>query len=1015
MIEDTLDEDSTLATQNGLRKARAKIDDFYPPQSDPGSVSLETVTVHDRVTTPSNLTTPESDALTPKTLRLIDVNQSEIDRLASMVPGGISNIQDICSLSPLQEGILLHHLLANEGDPYLLMSTVAFESRALLNRYLIAFQTVVDRHDILRTSFFWENLSSSAQVVHRSVPFPVEEPALDPADGDITEQLYRLFNPQHYRIDLCQAPLLRFIVAKGADDRWILVQLMHRLIVDYEAEGDVHVELKALLDGQGSSLPKPVSFRDQVAEIRLRSSHESDEVFFREMLMKVDEPTFPFGLIKVDNGAKVKESRQVLPQELNDRLRFQARRQRVSLASLCHVAWGQVLARTSAQQRVVFGTVLSGRLQAGDKNERALGLSMNMLPFLCNIDKRSALECAQDAHSRIVGILEHKHASLALAQRCSSVPTGTPLFSGLLNYRQSSRPSDSIYGASNAELANPEGWLEYAGIQLLSIHEHTRYPFGMSVDDFGTGLRLTAQVTHPIDPARICAYMQQALESLTEALEDTTETSIQDLEVLPAEERDMMLGDWNATEEDYPDHCCLHHLFEQQVERTPEAVAVVYEDRSLTYAELNSRANCLARQLIKLGVRPDMPVAICVKRSFALIAGLLAILKAGGAYLPLDPFYSSGRLRDILKDTAPTILLADQVGKTTLGEEALSSLIVVDPSTPQQKDANNPQLAQLTSRHLAYIIYTSGSTGKPKGVTIEHQGAVNLVHKRPELFGIHTESRVLQFGSFNFSHSVSEIFSALTSGASLYLLDDDSRLDRYRLWDILQRHSITHVSLTSSLLHDCKDLPPLKSLQALITAGEAVSATLLPALRAMVPNGTIIINYGSSETTTGVTIWKCPKNFSGALVPIGRPAPNKRVYLLDTQGNPVPLGTVGEIYVGGVGLARGYWKKPELSSERFVPDHFVGGTGARMYRTGDLARYLSDGNLVYVCRNDHQVKIRGFRIELGEIEARLTEHPALSKAVVVAKGEETSKRLVAYVIVKSEDNPTESTVGNRCK
>ncbi|KAG0005624.1 hypothetical protein BGZ65_010535, partial [Modicella reniformis] len=448
---------------------------------------------------------------------------------------------------------------------------------------------------------------------------------------------------------------------------------------------------------------------------------------------------------------------------------------------------------------------------------------------------------------------------------------------------------------------------------------------------------------------RHASYLYSILEGMAS---DVTQ-SVTKIDMLPQSERTLLLQTWNMTQDDYPDQLCLHHLFEQQVARTPEAIAVVHEDQSMTYSEVNTRANSLAHHLIKLGVHPDMPVAISVERSPGMIIGILAILKAGGAYVPLDPFYTSDRLRDILEDTAPTILVADNTGRVAIGDVALSSLTAVDPNVLLKENTNNPQVARLTSRHMAYIIYTSGSTGKPKGVMVEHQGAVNLVYSRPKMFDIHTDSRYLQFASFNFSHSVSEIFSTLTAGASLYLLRDDIRLDRSRLWDFLERHSITHVSFTSSLLQDCKDMTPLKSLRAIITVGEAPPPTLPRELRTVAPNSTIINNYGSSEITSGV-VWKCPEGFSGSIVPMGRPISNKRIYLLDTHGNPVPLGAVGEMYVGGVGLARGYLNKPELTAERFLNDPFAGVPKARMYRTGDLARYLPDGNLVYLGRNDDQ-------------------------------------------------------------
>ncbi|KAG0195678.1 hypothetical protein BGX28_000898, partial [Mortierella sp. GBA30] len=633
------------------------------------SALSRSVRIYERASIPSNLLRPESEALTPEMLPLIDLKQSDIDHIISKFPGGLSNIQDMYSLSPLQEGILFHHLLATDGDPYLVTSTIAFESRALLDRYLAAFQTMVNRHDILRTAFFWENISTPVQVVCRHVALPIEEVTLNPANGSIANQLDTLFNPMHYRIDLCQAPLLRFIIAKDTDNRWLLVQLIHHLIGDHDSLDEVQIEIKSILDGHGEFLPHPRSFRDHLAQIRLRSSPQADEKFFKGMLADLETPTLPFGLTKVENGgAEVKESHQILWQELNDRLRLQAKQLRVSLATLCHVAWAQVLASTSGQSHVVFGTLLFGRLQAGDGSGHALGLSMNTLPFRCDIDERTALKCVRDAHSCLTALLEHEHASLVLAQRCSNIPAGTPLFSGLLNYRHSSPPSTNIPGTSDVELVSQEGWFEYPGLQFLSSQERTNYPFTLSVDDFGIALGLTAQVMNPFDPSRVCGYMRKALESLSEALDSMRDMPIHKLDVVPDKEKQLLLRTWNSTPVDYPDQFCLHHLFEQQVERTPDAVAVVHGNQSLTYAEVNNRANCLAHHLIELGVKPDIPVAICVERSPSMIIAIIAILKSGGAYVPLDPTYPCDRLYAILSDSSPTILMADKAGRAVLGE-----------------------------------------------------------------------------------------------------------------------------------------------------------------------------------------------------------------------------------------------------------------------------------------------------------------------------------------------------------
>ncbi|KAG0195687.1 hypothetical protein BGX28_000867 [Mortierella sp. GBA30] len=484
------------------------------------------------------------------------------------------------------------------------------------------------------------------------------------------------------------------------------------------------------------------------------------------------------------------------------------------------------------------------------------------------------------------------------------------------------------------------------------------------------------------------------------------------VDILSPEERNLLLETWNDTHAEYQDHLCLHHLFEQQVACTPEAIAVVYKDQSLSYAELNNRANCLAHKLVELGVQPDSLVAICVERSPAMIIGMLAVLKAGGAYVPLDPSFASERLGDTLRDASPVCLVADRSGRAAIGNDTLRTLSVVDPNSNKALNcSSNVQVPYLTSRHLAYVIYTSGTTGKPKGVMVEHQGVVNLVRSRQSTIGLDSRARMSQFFSFSFDGSVYEIFSALCLGATLYLLEDSTRLDRHQLWKYLDQHSITHVVLTPAVLQDCKDLSPLSTPTTFVIAGEALSAALVRTLHTMIPNCTVINEYGPTETTVAAVSWRCTKDIRNNIVPIGRPSANKRLYVFDGLGKPVPFGAVGELYIGGVGVARGYLNRPELTAERFLPDAFVDDVDARMYRTGDLVRYLPDGNLAYLGRNDHQVKIRGFRIELGEIEAHLREHHVVSEAAVITSGEGSNKRLIAYVIAMSDDQTAGSKNG----
>ncbi|KAG0195699.1 hypothetical protein BGX28_000788, partial [Mortierella sp. GBA30] len=540
------------------------------------------------VVIPPNIITRSTTKITPEMLPLIDLDQKDIDQIVEHVPGGVANIQDIYALSPLQDGILFHHLMAKERDPYLLPTFMSFDNKNSLDRYLDVVQQIVNRHDILRTAFLWHGLSTPTQVVWREAPLSIIELDLDPAAGPIIHQLKQMFDHRSHHIDLTRAPLLRFAMAQESDGRWIVMELLHHLIGDHSTLEVMQSEIQSFYEGKGDTLPPAEPYRNLIAQARLGLSQEEHERFFKEMLADIDTPSLPFGVTDVHgDGIEVTESRLMLPQDLNDRLRSQAKRLDVSVASICHVAWALVIARTSGEQRVVFGTLLFGRMQAVASSDGAMGLFINTLPIRVDLDKGSVEESARSTHARLAGLLEHEHASLALAQRCSSIAAGLPLFNALLNYRH------------NLSASNDDE--NVFGMQLLESEERTNYPFGMSVEDYGTSLGLTAVVIQPHDAARICGYMQEAVSNLTWTLRLAPSMPISQLEVIPLEERQLLLRDWNATQAVYPDHLCLHQLFEQQVERKPEAIAVVYEDQSLTYSELNIRANGLAHRLVELG------------------------------------------------------------------------------------------------------------------------------------------------------------------------------------------------------------------------------------------------------------------------------------------------------------------------------------------------------------------------------------------------------------------------------
>ncbi|WP_122860131.1 non-ribosomal peptide synthetase, partial [Pseudomonas viridiflava] len=928
---------------------------------------------------PANRIDADCRYITPDLLPLVQLDQEAIDRIVAHVPGGAANVQDIYPVGPLQAGILYHHLAAGDSDPYLLQPRFTFADETRLDAFCGALQQVIERHDILRTALFWEGLQAPVQVVWRKATLRVDAVELQDLDDAP-------------RMDLTQAPLLHLVHAHDPATGLIAAALrFHHVVMDHVALDVLGQELQGILLGDHAQLAEPVPYRNYIAQVLQGPDDAAHEAFFREQLGDIDEPTLPYGLAFASQEDIPHEARLVLDDALCHKVRDQSRLLGVSAASLMHLAWAQVLGHLSGRESVVFGTVLLGRLHGTEGVERALGVFINTLPLRIELGSQSVRDAVLDTHRRLTGLLTHEHAQLALAQRCSALPAGAPLFNTLLNYRHSA-------AHKTADDATVQAW---QGIEVLNAEERSNYPLTLSVDDLGEGFSFTAQATPGIEPQRICDYLHEALTHLILALEQQPDTDMTQLAILPAAERQELLSVFNDTRRDYPREQPVHRLFEQRAARHPDRVAAEHGQRSITYGELNAQANRLAHYLIEQGIAPNDHVAIVLPRSLELLVGQLAVSKCAATFVPLDVNAPAERQSYMLDDCQAVCVLT----RSTAPINAATRRIDLDSLDLNGQPGHDPELEQ-GSDTAAYVMYTSGSTGAPKGVRVPHRGIARLVLNNGYA-DFNEHDRIAFASNPAFDASTLEVWGALLNGGQLCVVDHETLVDPVRFSALLIDARISVLFITTALFNQYVQQIPqaLQGLRLLLSGGERADPASYRALLSQAQGLRLFNVYGPTETTTFATTCEVRAVSEGdESVPIGRPIGNTSIYVLDAHQRLAPKGVTGELYIGGDGVALGYLNRPELSVEKFLVDPFSDEPGAMMYRTGDLGRWMEDGQLECLGRNDDQVKIRGFRIELGEIVSCLHQLPGIGETVVLAREDEPGNvRLVAYYTSHEED------------
>lgn len=903
-----------------------------------------------------------------------------------------SDIEDAYPLSALQAGMYFHSELNRDSAVYHDIFSLCIDGPFQPRFFERAVQALTQRHPVLRSSFHTSADNRLVQALHRSVD--VQVAVLDawrPLEVEQEEVVAHWIDQEkRRRFAWAEPPLFRVVVHTRGRDRFQYSLSFHHAILDGWSLASLQTELFEhylnLLDGKDVAPARPASlYRDYIAlEQQALQSSESRE-FWREALADVHVLPLPVSdeARQERRGLAVATYDTAFTPELYRQLTARARTLGVALKTLLLAAHVKVLSLWSGQHDVLTGLVSNGRLEERD-GDRALGLFLNSLPLRARLERGTWRELALSIHALEQALLPHRRYPLQAIQQFTG---GDTLINTLFNFVHF-HVYQRLFEAGMVK------------VPKARVFEQTNFDLMVVFSEDVTGAGVSLSLAY--DPAvfdhgqmrRMSYYYQAALQALATRVDES-----HDAVTLLTTEEHRQLARWNATQADYPRQRLLHELVEEQVRRSPAAVALHHDDVRWTYAELEGRANCLARYLRARGVGPERLVALSMHRRAELVVGLLGVLKAGGAYVALDPSYPRERLDYMLADAQPCMVLTHADLAVNFAGCPVP-VVALDTDWPVIATGDDAPLVAgelgLTQQSLAYVIYTSGSTGRPKGVMIEHASVVNFVEWGRRTFTSEELRHTLFSTSINFDLSVFELFVPLSVGATVHLVQN--ALDACEITEGLTLINTVPSALAAML--EARRVP--RSLRVINLAGEALKRELVEAIYAQTDVDCVANLYGPTETTTYSTWVRMARSFEGA-PHIGAPIANTYVRLLDAHGQLVPVGVPGEIHIGGVGVTRGYLRRPELTAARFVADPSSDEPAARLYRTGDLGVWRPDGNLEYLGRADQQVKIRGFRIELGEIEAQLRAHPRVREAVVLAQEHETlGVQLVAYVQHKEE-------------
>ncbi|MEV0124376.1 amino acid adenylation domain-containing protein [Streptomyces sp. NPDC050703] len=935
---------------------------------------------------------PGAGGHTPRDFPLLTagtLTQDGVERLEAAVP----DLADVWPLSPLQEGMLFHALFdgenprsaAGEGpDAYQSQRVLAVDGPLDAARLRAAWQGLLVRHDALRASFHRLASGEAVQAVAREAELPWREVDLSHrTEAEALAEADRLAAAEAAeRLDLTAAPLLRLLLIRVGERRHRLVVTSHHIVADGWSTPILLAEVAAALAAPGEPSPpgRTASYGDYLAWLR-RQDTEAARTAWRDELAGAEEPTL-VAPAELGSAPVPCEERSVrLSRDATRAVTELARARGLTVNTVAQGAWALVLARLARRTDVVFGTTVAGRPAEIPGVESMIGLFINTLPVRVRLDARQpVLAMLSELQERQTALMAHQHLGLPDIQAAGGAGA---VFDTMLMFESYPR------GTAPRPEPGPSG----AGVALTQVDSRigTHYPLAIGVvPDERLGVRVTYRPD--VCDGRQALRAGRQLVRVLERLAADPALRVGDIDVLEEAERSAVLDRWNATDRPVPAGT-LGELFAAQARRTPDAVAVIAADRRWTYARLDRAADHVARELRARGVRRGDLVGVVMERSADVVAVLLGVARAGAAFVPVDPAHPAERIAHVLADASPALVVC-----TGTTEAVLPADVPRWPydatSRPRDGRAHRAGHGRARATDPAYVIYTSGSTGTPKGVVVTHAGLGNLAAGQIERFAVRPDSRVLQLAAWSFDAAVSELCMALLSGAALVVAGADRLPPHVPLADVAAEFGVTHMTVPPSVLATVDALPD--TVETLIVAGEECP----PWLAGRWAGRRLVNAYGPTEVTVCAAMSQPLRATGEGPVPVGRPLTNSRVYVLDDFLRPVAPGTVGELYVVGPGLARGYLHRPDLTAQRFVANPFrLPGDPDRMYRTGDLARWTPEGELLFAGRADEQVKVRGFRVEPDEVRAVLAGHEAVAQAVVLARQDVPGeRRLVGYVV-----------------